>query len=70
MLDIELNESLLRRRDELQAKLDGLSDAEGSESSSSEDLGARQRELNALVKSISSLTKKITSNFSSTYAAK
>ena len=59
MLEIELNESLRRRRNELNAKIDSLGEAESGDSSAIEELEKKRRELDALNKSIESLTKKI-----------
>ncbi|KAF7304687.1 Structural maintenance of chromosomes protein [Mycena kentingensis (nom. inval.)] len=56
-LEIELNERLRRRRDELNSKLDELGDPT-DDASSADDLAARERELRKLKKSIESLTKK------------
>lgn len=60
MLDIELNESLYPRRDELQAKLDGISNSQASDVPL-EDLDIRQAELAALVRSIAFLVKRLSS---------
>jgi structural maintenance of chromosome 3 (chondroitin sulfate proteoglycan 6) len=57
-LEIELNESLRRRRIELQTKIETLGEAENGESSAAEDLDSRIRELKALNSSIQTLMKK------------
>lgn len=57
-IEIELNESLRRRHDELRLKLDSLADDETGESSSVDDLTARTRELQTLNNAIQALTKK------------
>ena len=44
MLEVELNESLRRRRDELQAKLEFLGETDAGSTFSPEDLEARTRE--------------------------
>lgn len=58
MIEIELNESLRRRREELKSKIDTLGEAEAGDSSASEELEVKNRELKALNKSIENLTKK------------
>ena len=57
-LEIELNESLCRRRGELQAKIETLGEAENGESSAADDLDSRVRELKSLNSSIQTLTKR------------
>ena len=57
-IEIELNESLRRRRTELQTKIDQLGEAEAGDASSDEALAARTRELKALNTSIETLRKK------------
>ncbi|THH30921.1 hypothetical protein EUX98_g3237 [Antrodiella citrinella] len=59
LVEIELNESLRRRRDELRSKIEALGNAEEGDSSSAQDLDARKRELTTLSASIDSLTSKI-----------
>jgi structural maintenance of chromosome 3 (chondroitin sulfate proteoglycan 6) len=56
-VEIELNERLRRRRQELKIKLEMLNETNG-DPSSSDDLGTRTRELRALKSSIETLTKK------------
>ncbi|KAH7913439.1 RecF/RecN/SMC [Hygrophoropsis aurantiaca] len=58
MLEIELNESLRRRRKELQLKLETLDAAEDGEASPADALETRQRELKSLNTSITTLTKR------------
>lgn len=58
MLEIELNESLRRRRNELNAKIDSLGEAESGDSSAAEELEKKRRELDALNKSIDTMTKR------------
>ena len=61
MLDIELNESLRRRREELRGKIENLADADdGNAASSTSDLDSRNRELATLTASIENLGQKIT----------
>jgi structural maintenance of chromosome 3 (chondroitin sulfate proteoglycan 6) len=66
MLEIELSESLKRKRDELRTKLDSLAhiDTDDLESSGA-DLAAKTQELEALNDSIASLQDRITGAFSS-----
>ncbi|KAH8083787.1 structural maintenance of chromosome protein 3 [Cristinia sonorae] len=56
--EIELNESLRRRRDELRAKIENLGAASEGDSNSAEDLDARERELKALNTNITNLSAK------------
>ncbi|KAF7295090.1 Structural maintenance of chromosomes protein [Mycena indigotica] len=56
-IEIELNERLRRRRDELKAKLDGLGD-HGDEATAVDNLESKERELRTLNKSIQALTQK------------
>ncbi|KAF9066420.1 structural maintenance of chromosome protein 3 [Rhodocollybia butyracea] len=57
-IEIELNESLRRRREELRSRIDLLAESEGEVSGSADDLEARIKELQTLEVSIASLTKK------------
>lgn len=57
-IEIELNERLRRRREELQSSIEALGEPEDGDSSSANDLDARTRELRVLNNSIQSLTKK------------
>ncbi|KAJ7738464.1 structural maintenance of chromosome protein 3 [Mycena maculata] len=57
-IEIELNERLRRRRDELKSKLDELGEPGDGDSPSADDLESRARELRTLNKSIQTLTKK------------
>ncbi|KAK7466460.1 Structural maintenance of chromosomes protein 3 [Stygiomarasmius scandens] len=57
-IEIELNERLRRRREELRLKIDALAIAEGDEVASADDLEARTRELRTLNNSIQTLTRK------------
>jgi len=57
-IEIELNERLRRRREELRLKIDALAIAEGDEAASADDLEARTRELKTLNNSIQALTRK------------
>lgn len=58
MLEIELNESLRRRREELKTKIETLGEAEAGDASAVEELEKKERELKALTKSIETYTKK------------
>ncbi|KAG7088666.1 hypothetical protein E1B28_012638 [Marasmius oreades] len=57
-IEIELNERLRRRRDEIRLKLDALIEPEGDDSTSADDMEAKAKELEHLVHSISTLTRK------------
>ncbi|KAH9892892.1 structural maintenance of chromosome protein 3 [Cubamyces lactineus] len=59
VLEIELNEGLMRRREELRLKIETLGASEAGDSGSDEALDAKTRELRALNNSIESLKKKI-----------
>ncbi|KAI0371167.1 structural maintenance of chromosome protein 3 [Pilatotrama ljubarskyi] len=59
ILEIELNEGLMRRREELRLKIETLGASEAGDSDSDEALDTKNRELRALNNSIESLTKKI-----------
>lgn len=65
-LEIELNESLHRRRTELQAKIEALGDTQNGESSAADDLDSRVRELKSLKSSIQSMTNKSQGDVEST----
>ncbi|PPR05869.1 hypothetical protein CVT24_006623 [Panaeolus cyanescens] len=58
MIEIELKERLRRRKEEIKFKLDAMEERE-VDSSSTDDLESRMRELKALNQSIASLNKKI-----------
>lgn len=57
-IEIELNESLKRRKDEVQLKLDALGQVDGEETSVN-DLASKEKELKLLDISIKSLTEKV-----------
>ncbi|KAH9831249.1 structural maintenance of chromosome protein 3 [Rhodofomes roseus] len=57
-IEIELNESLRRRRDGLQRKIDALGEVEAGDASSEEALEARTRELRELNRDIEDATKR------------
>ncbi|KAF9038262.1 RecF/RecN/SMC protein [Hymenopellis radicata] len=58
IIEIELNEKLYRRRDEVRSKLEALQDAAGIEESTADDLDTHTRQLTALNSSIHTLTKR------------
>lgn len=58
MLEIELNESLRRRREELRVKIETLGVAEAGDESAAENLEAKNRELKSLNNSIEALQRK------------
>ncbi|KAI0645362.1 structural maintenance of chromosome protein 3 [Trametes meyenii] len=59
ILEIELNEGLVRRREELRLKIETLGASEAGDSGSEEALDAKSRELRALNNSIETLKRKI-----------
>lgn len=62
-MEIELNESLRRRREELQSKIEALGEADTGTAFSADDYEARLRELKNLDNSIQSLRKKASGEF-------
>jgi structural maintenance of chromosome 3 (chondroitin sulfate proteoglycan 6) len=63
-IDIELNERLRRRENELRMRLENMAEDEDGENPT-DDLETRKRQLKALNKSIDTLTKKTEGNESS-----
>ncbi|KAI0058717.1 RecF/RecN/SMC protein [Artomyces pyxidatus] len=59
MLQIELNEKLRRRREELRSKVEGLGQPEAGDANAADDLEVRTRELKTLNSSIELLTKRL-----------
>jgi structural maintenance of chromosome 3 (chondroitin sulfate proteoglycan 6) len=59
LLDIELNESLRRKRNELEGKIEMLADAPLGGDSDAVDIDARVRELEALESSIERLANEL-----------
>ncbi|KAI0743763.1 structural maintenance of chromosome protein 3 [Daedaleopsis nitida] len=59
LIEIELNEGLVRRREELRLKIEGLGASEAGDADSEETLEAKTRELKTLNNSISVLQGKI-----------
>ena len=68
LLEIELNESLRRRREELQSKIEVLGEADTGTAFSAEDYEARVRELKNLDNSIQGLRKKASGAFQYIYS--
>jgi structural maintenance of chromosome 3 (chondroitin sulfate proteoglycan 6) len=62
-IEIELNERLRRRREELQSKVESLGEPENGDSSTADSLASRTRELKSLNSSIQTLTGKAQSEF-------
>ena len=60
-IEIELNERLRRRQEELQSKLESLGELENGDSSTADSLASRTRELKSLNSSIQTLTGKVQS---------
>jgi structural maintenance of chromosome 3 (chondroitin sulfate proteoglycan 6) len=58
-VEIELKESLRRREEDLQTKLEALGDPADDGITTSDDLESRTRELRALNASIDSLTRRV-----------
>jgi structural maintenance of chromosome 3 (chondroitin sulfate proteoglycan 6) len=58
LLEIELNEGLRRRREEVRGKIERLGESQDGDSSSTDDLELRLRELRSLKISIETLEKK------------
>ncbi len=59
IIQIELNESLRRRRDELRSQIEGLGVAEAGDASAAEDLKVRTHEMSSINNAINTLTKKV-----------
>ncbi|KAI9463542.1 structural maintenance of chromosome protein 3 [Lactarius psammicola] len=59
IIQIELNESLRRRRDELRSQIEGLGVAEVGDASAAEDLKVRTHEMSSINNAINTLTKKV-----------
>jgi structural maintenance of chromosome 3 (chondroitin sulfate proteoglycan 6) len=66
-IDIELNERLRRRENELRMRLENMAEDEDGENPT-DDLETRKRQLKALNKSIDTLTKKTEGNESSLWS--
>ncbi|KAG6840817.1 hypothetical protein C0991_004108 [Blastosporella zonata] len=62
-VEIELNERLRRRREELQGRIEALGDPEDGDVTSADALEAKTRELKSLNKSIATLTTKTQGKF-------
>ncbi|KAI0289328.1 RecF/RecN/SMC [Multifurca ochricompacta] len=59
IIQIELNESLRRRRDELRSEVEGLGEPEVSDASAADDLKVRAHEMSVVTNAISMLTKRV-----------
>jgi hypothetical protein len=67
LIEAELNNRLLPRKKEIEARLEAAADAESGDASSAGDLDARTRELQNLNNSIQALTKKVQCMCTSSY---
>ncbi len=65
IIQIELNESLRRRRDELHSQIEGLGEAEVGDANAADDLKVRTHEINSVNNAINTLTKKVQGLFPS-----
>ena len=65
IVQIELNESLRRRRDELSSEIEGLGEPEVGDANAADDLKAQTHEISSVNNAISTLTKKVQGSFSS-----
>jgi structural maintenance of chromosome 3 (chondroitin sulfate proteoglycan 6) len=68
MIQIELNESLRRRRDELRSEIEGLGEPEIGDASAADDLKVRTHEMSTVNNAISTLTKRVQGAFFSSWA--
>ncbi|KAH9957888.1 structural maintenance of chromosome protein 3 [Russula dissimulans] len=59
IIQIELNESLRRRRDELRSQIEGLGEPEVGDANAADDLKVRTHEFTSVNNAISTLTKKV-----------
>ncbi|KAF8274414.1 RecF/RecN/SMC [Lactarius quietus] len=59
IIQIELNESLRRRRDELRSQIEGLGVPEAGDASAADDLKVRTHEMSSVNNAINTLTKKV-----------
>jgi structural maintenance of chromosome 3 (chondroitin sulfate proteoglycan 6) len=65
IIQIELNESLRRRRDELRSQIEGLGDPEIGDVNAADDLQVRTHEISSVNNAINTLTKKVQGLFPS-----
>jgi structural maintenance of chromosome 3 (chondroitin sulfate proteoglycan 6) len=65
IIQIELNESLRRRRDELRSQIEGLGEPEDGDVNAADDLQVRTHEISSVNNSINTLTKKVQGLFPS-----
>ena len=63
IIQIELNESLRRRRDELRSQIEGLGEPEVGDVNAADDLQVRTHEISSVNNAINTLTKKIQGSF-------
>jgi structural maintenance of chromosome 3 (chondroitin sulfate proteoglycan 6) len=68
IIQIELNESLRRRRDELRSQIEGLGEPEVGDANAADDLKVRTHEFTSVNNAISTLTKKVQGLFPPTCA--
>ncbi|KAH9980560.1 P-loop containing nucleoside triphosphate hydrolase protein, partial [Russula vinacea] len=59
IIQIELNESLRRRRDELRSQIEGLGEPEVGDANAADDLKVRTHEMSSVNNTINTLTKKV-----------
>jgi structural maintenance of chromosome 3 (chondroitin sulfate proteoglycan 6) len=59
IIQIELNESLRRRRDELRSEIEGLGEPEAGDANAADDLKVRKHEITSVNNAINALTKKV-----------
>jgi structural maintenance of chromosome 3 (chondroitin sulfate proteoglycan 6) len=64
IIQIELNESLRRRRDELRSEIEGLGEPEAGDANAADDLKVRKHEITSVNNAINALTKKFQGLFS------
>jgi structural maintenance of chromosome 3 (chondroitin sulfate proteoglycan 6) len=68
IIQIELNESLRRHRDELRSEIEGLGEPEIGDANAADDLKFRTHEMNSVNNAIGTLTKKVQGVCSSCYS--
>ena len=59
MIQVEINENLRRKRDELRTKIEALGEPEAGDATAGEDLETHTRQLQALNANIDNTTKRI-----------
>jgi len=65
IIQIELNESLRRRRDELRSQIEGLGEPDVGDANTADDLQVRTHEISSVNNAINVLTKKVQGLFPS-----